>query len=76
MKNTIIEVKFNNEPPTRYDYKHFDVVLKDGHIETFHYHINNPIPTKEQMIGLTWDEVISLTRKLFDDEVNKWRETL
>jgi len=76
MKNTITEVKFNSEAPTKYDYKYFEVILNNGKVETFHYHINNPMPTKEQMIGLTWDELISLARKMFDDEVNKWRETL
>jgi hypothetical protein len=69
MKNPIVEVKFNDEPPTEYDYKHFDVVLENGDVKTFHYHKNNPIPTEEEMLGLTWDEFIELARK-------KWYESI
>lgn len=68
--NTIIEVKFNNEPPTKYDYKHFDVILENGDIETFHYHINNPIPTEEEMIGLTWFELCELSKKIWYEAIN------
>jgi hypothetical protein len=70
MKNTIVEVKFNDELPTRYDYKHFNVILENGVIETFHYHINNPIPTEIEMIGLTWEELIELCKKMFYDKIN------
>ena len=65
MKNVVVKVLFNDEPPTKYDYKHFDVVMKTGKIHTFHHHKNNPMPTKEEMIGLTWFEVINLARKMF-----------
>jgi len=44
--------------------------MKTGKVHTFHYHINNPIPTKEEMIGLTWFEVINLAKKMFYDLVN------
>ena len=69
--NIIIEVKFNNEPPTNYDYKHFNVVLNDNTVKTFHYHKNNPIPTEIEMIGLTWNELIELCKKLFDNKVRE-----
>lgn len=42
MDKVIVEVKFNEENPSEYNYKYFDAVLEDGKIETFHYHINNP----------------------------------
>lgn len=67
--NKVVEVNFNNELPTKDDYKHFDVILEDGELETFHYHKNNPIPKEEEMIGLTWDELIELCKK-------KWYEAI
>lgn len=69
MNNVIVEVRFNNGIPTKYDYKYFQVVLTDGKIETFHYHINNPIPSKEEMFGLTWEEVIELARKMWYEAI-------
>jgi hypothetical protein len=67
----IIEVKFNDEIPSKYDYRYFDVILENGKIETFNYHMNNPIPTEDEMIGLTWDEVIELCKKMFNDKVKE-----
>lgn len=69
MKNVIVQVKFNNEPPAEYDYKYFQVVMKTGKVQTFHYHKNNPLPTMEEMLGLTWYELIQLVKK-------KWYESI
>jgi len=69
MDNIIVEVKFNNEKPTKYDYKHVDCILDNGKIETFHYHINNPMPTETEMIGLTWEAVCELCKKMFYDAI-------
>lgn len=73
MKNTIVEVKFNNEPPTKHDYKYFEAIMKTGKVHTFHHHINNPIPTKEEMIGLTWFETIELARKKFYEAIDEYK---
>ena len=69
MKNVVEKVLFNNEPPTQYDYKYFQVVMKKGKIHTFHYHINNPIPTKDEMMGSTWCEVIQLAKNKFYEAI-------
>lgn len=66
----IVEVKFNNEPPTKHDYKHFDVILEDGKVKTFHHHKSNPIPTEEEIIGLTWEELRKLCLQKFYEVVN------
>lgn len=68
-ERTIKEAIFNDETPTKYDYKHFDVVLEDGEIKTFHHHKNNPIPTEKEMLGLTWEELRELCRE-------KWNEAI
>lgn len=68
--NIITDVRFNNEAATEYDYKHFDVVLDNGELKTFHHHKSNPIPTKEEMIGLTWNQLRALCRKKFYEVVN------
>lgn len=65
----IVEVKFNNELPTKYDYRHFDAILEGGEIKTFHHHKNNAIPTEEEIIGLTWEGLRELCRK-------KWYEAI
>jgi len=44
--------------------------MKTGKVHTFHYHINNPIPTKEESLGLTYYELLNLARKKFYDAVN------
>lgn len=67
--NVIAEVKFNNKPPTKYDYKHFECVLDDGEIKIFNYHKNNPIPKEEEILGLTWNELREFCRK-------KWYEAI
>jgi hypothetical protein len=72
MKNTIVDIRFNNEPPTKYDYKHFDVIMKTGKVHTFHYHINNLMPTKEEALGLTYLELLNLTRKKFYDSIDNY----
>lgn len=69
MKDSIVKIRFNEELPTKYDYKHFEAVLEDGTVKTFHYSVNNPMPTENEMIGLTWDELIELCKK-------KWYEAL
>ena len=69
MDKVIVEVKFNEENPSECNYKHFDVILEDGKIETFHYHINNPMPLKEKMIGLTWKELCELCKKMFYEAI-------
>lgn len=51
--NIIVKIKVNDESPTKYDYKYFEAILSNGEIKVFNYHINNPIPTSEEMIGLT-----------------------
>lgn len=76
MKNVIVDVKFNNKPPTKYDYKYFEVVMKTGKVHTFHYHINNPIPTKEESLGLTYYELLNLARKKFYDSINNYVSAL
>ena len=65
----IIEAKLNIEAPTKYDYKHFDVVFNDNTVKTFNYYKNNPIPTEIEMIGLTWSELLKLCKK-------KWYEVI
>lgn len=62
MDNAIVEVKFNTKAPSKYDYKYFEVVLKNGDIERFYHHKNNPIPTKEEMIGSTWSDLCELIK--------------
>jgi predicted phosphatase len=73
MDSVIVEVIFNDKPPTKYNYKHFDVVLDDGKIETFHYHIHNPMPTKDEMLGLTWEQLSELAEKMFYDKIKSGR---
>lgn len=66
---TIKEVRFNNKPPTEYDYKYFEVVLEDGKIKTFHHHKNNPIPDEEEILGLTWEELRELCLEKFNEVI-------
>lgn len=68
--NKIVEVYFNNLPPDKYDYTYFDIRFEDGSREFFHHHINNPVPNRDEMIGLTMDDVRVLYRKMFDEMVN------
>lgn len=66
MRNDIVDVRFNNEEPTKYGYKHFEVIFENGKIQTFHYNKNNPIPTKAEIIGWNWEELIKLCeRKIY-----------
>ena len=66
----IVQVKFNGKPPTAFNYKHFTVELEGGEIKVFHYNINNPIPTREEIIGLTWEELCDLCKKKFYEVIN------
>lgn len=68
-KDVIIEVITNDLPPSIYSYKYFYGKLKSGRTKIFHYNIYNPMPTKEEMIGLTWLELRNLCKKLFYDAV-------
>lgn len=45
--------------------------MKTGKIHTFHHHKNNPIPSKEEMMGLTWYELIQLVKKKWYDAIGK-----
>lgn len=67
----VVKIIRNNEPPTKYDYKYFEVILESDKKKIFHYHINNPIPTDEQMLGLTWEEVRQLVLNMFNEAVNE-----
>lgn len=69
-KDIIIEVKFNDLPPDKYNYKYFYGKLKSGRTKTFYYNVNNPMPSKDEMIGLTWLELRNLCIKLFYDVIN------
>lgn len=71
MKNIIVKVIFNNEPPTEYDYRYFQVVMKTGKVHIFHYHKNNPIPVKEEILGLTWYELLQLVEKKWYEAIKK-----
>jgi len=68
----ITEAKFNDFSPTKYDYKHFDVTFEDGSYQSFHYHKDNPMPKSKEMIGLTWEELCNLCRKMFYDEIEDY----
>lgn len=70
-KDSIItKVIFNNEEPTKYDYKHFDVIFEDGKLRTFHHHKSNPIPKEIEILGLTWEELHQLCIKKWNEVVN------
>ena len=65
----VVNVIFNDKPPTKYDYKYFTAELANGEAVMFHYHKNNPIPTREEVIGLTWNELVEVCRQ-------KWYEAI
>lgn len=69
MKNEIIEVRFNDLPPTEYNYKYFDVIFENGDTKTFHYNINNPMPKEDEILGLTWNELVKLCKKMFYEAI-------
>jgi hypothetical protein len=46
--------------------------MKTGKVHKFHYHINNPIPTKDEALGLTYYELLNLARKKLYDDINEF----
>lgn len=66
----IKEVYFNDLPADKYNYVYVDVRFEDGEREFFHYHMNNPFPKREEIIGLTFTELQDLYSKMFHDAVN------
>lgn len=68
----IKEAYFNDNPPDKYNYVYIDVRFDDNERDLFFYHVNNPFPKKEEIIGLTWVELQNLYYKMFQDYVNKW----
>ena len=67
----IVDVIFNDDPASKYDYKYFTLVYESGRTRKFYYHKNNPIPTKEEMVGKDLFEIRELYTALFYKAVGK-----
>lgn len=72
MESKVIkEIHFNNLPADKWNYVYVDVRFEDGAKDFFHYHMNNPFPKREEIIGLTWEGLQDLYSKMFHEAVNK-----
>lgn len=67
----IKDVIFNDEEPTKHDYKYFTVVFENNTTRDFHYHKGNPIPTKEMIIGKSFLELRTIAKKMWYDKINE-----
>lgn len=47
------------------DYSTLYLTFEDGTEKQFHYHKNNPMPAASNVIGSTWDELVSMATGMF-----------
>lgn len=56
---------YSNEIDPKTEYMMLDLEMEDGTHKAFHFHKNNPMPTIDTIIGMTWDELVHTATGMF-----------